>query len=69
MKQNLGWVDRLVRLALSVVLGTAFFTHAVPTILGIVFAVIALILLVTSVLGSCPLYSLLHITTRPRSHT
>jgi hypothetical protein len=63
MKHNIGLFDRVLRFALGIILGYSFFTHAVTGVLAIVFAVLALVLLTTSVLGFCPLYALLHIST------
>ena len=69
MKINMGWFDRVVRLALAVVLGITVFTNAITGVLAVVMSVIGLILLVTSILGFCPLYALLHISTgHGRSH-
>lgn len=75
MKQNMGLVDRVVRFFVvapaAIVLA---FVVGAGTVGGIVLFVVAAIMLVTSVTGYCPNYTLIGITTQhgvhrvPRSH-
>lgn len=60
---NEGSIDRVVRLALGVLLlGAAFvfFSGALQVVVG----ALGVIALATGALGVCPLYSLFHINTR-----
>lgn len=61
MKHNVGTADRIVRLILMV----AFiaFGIAVGGVLGIVLYVLAAVMLVTAIAGTCPLYAPLGINT------
>lgn len=55
MKRNVGTADRIVRLILMI----AFIALgiAVGGVLGIVFYVLAAVMLLTAVVGTCPLYA------------
>lgn len=61
--QNEGTLDRLIRLALGLGMGAIAFT-LLAGIWQIVAVVVAAILLVTAATGFCPLYALLHISTK-----
>lgn len=64
MKTNMGALDRILRTIIAVILFILYFTKIVAGTLGIIFIVIALIFLVTSLLGYCPLYSIIGISTK-----
>ncbi|WP_337867870.1 DUF2892 domain-containing protein [Meiothermus sp.] len=64
MKPNEGTTDRIIRLALAVV----FFLLAFAVAAGVwvyVAAGLGVVMLLTSVVGFCPLYALLGINTCP----
>ncbi len=67
MKRNMGIADRVIRVALAalvaVLVPLGLLTGAAAIVLGIVGA----IFLVTGIVGTCPLYLLLGISTRRRS--
>lgn len=63
MKKNMGTIDRIIRLALAVVIIVLYLTGKVPGVVGIILIVIALIFTITSIIGFCPLYTLLKIST------
>ena len=69
MEKNTGNVDRLVRgvvvAPLAIVLAAVV---GVGSVLGIVLLVVAAIMLLTAVLGVCPLYSVLGMSTRRHAH-
>lgn len=63
MKKNVGILDRVIRVAISgglLYLGLVVYGSST---LGIGLAIVSIIPLVTGLLGSCPLYSLLGIST------
>ncbi len=67
MKPNEGTVDRIIRLAIGLVLiwaGLWPLNGLQAVVGGIVVAVIGLILVITGITGYCALYSLLGISTR-----
>jgi hypothetical protein len=66
MKKNLGNLDKLIRFFLAVNLGLLFVTGVVNGVLGIVFIALAVILLLTSLAGTCPLYSVLGLSSKSK---
>jgi hypothetical protein len=65
MKQNIGVVDRIIRFVLSILLGILYFTKQVEGPLAVILLIVGCVLLLTSIIGTCPLYALLHIGTKP----
>ena len=63
--RNEGALDRAIRLAVGIVAGVGVFT-ILTGVWQIIGAVVAAILLVTAVVGFCPLYALLRLSTRRR---
>lgn len=63
MKKNMSSADSIIRLVISAILVTLFFTHVVSGTLGYVLLVVAGIFTLTSVIRFCPLYTLLGIST------
>ena len=64
MTRNMGIVDRSARLVAVVVITVLYFTGQIGGTLAIVLASVAILFLVTSVIGWCPLYVPLGISTR-----
>ena len=68
-ENNVGQVDRVIRVILGVVFAGLvyyFFTNntgITDVILYLVFAVLALIMFVTAIFGTCPIWSLLKFST------
>lgn len=63
MKKNMGTTDRWIRLFVAVILFTLYFTKTVTGTTGIVLLVIGGVFVLTSLVGLCPLYSVLGIKT------
>ncbi len=63
MKNNMGNTDRTIRLLVAAVIAILYFTNIVTGTLGYVLLAVAAIFLLTSFVGSCPLYSLFGINT------
>ena len=64
MKKNMGKVDRLIRFLLAIVVLILYLTGVISGVAAIVLGVLALIFLVTSFIGFCPLYLLFKWSTR-----
>ena len=64
MKKNIGQIDRIIRVALAVLVGILYFTGAISGTWAIILGILAVILLVTGLVGSCPLYMLLGTSTK-----
>lgn len=63
MKRNMSTADRSIRLIIAALLIILYLTNVLTGTLGIVFLVIAGVLMLTSFVGYCPLYTLLGIHT------
>lgn len=64
MNKNMGTVDRLIRTALAVVIAVLYFTNQLTGTAAIILGLIAIAFLLTSIVGFCPLYVPLRISTR-----
>jgi hypothetical protein len=58
MKLNTGSPDRIIRILIAVVIAVLYFTNVITGTLAIVLLVLAGIMLVTALVGFCPLYAL-----------
>ena len=58
MKKNMGNADRWIRLIVAAIFAMLWYQNIVTGTAGIILLVIAGIFAVTSIVGSCPLYSL-----------
>lgn len=65
MKQNIGSIDRSIRLLIAAALIILLFNNILTDVRGIAAMTAAIMLTVTSFIGVCPLYSALEITTNP----
>jgi hypothetical protein len=63
MKQNMGSIDKIVRVLAAVVIGVLYFTDQITGIAAIILGVFAVIFILTSVVGFCPLYLPLKLST------
>lgn len=63
MKKNMGALDRIIRTILAVVVIVLYFTKQISGIAAIILGIIALVFLLTSLIGFCPLYVPLKIST------
>ena len=69
MKQNIGGTDRIVRIVLAVLLTVGSWMAGFGSIGGIILLVLAVVMLVTSAVGFCPLYAPFGFTTKRRHAT
>lgn len=63
MKKNMGSLDRGIRLAIVVALAALYLGGLINGWIVAAAAVVGLIFLLTSAVGSCPLYSVVGIST------
>jgi hypothetical protein len=64
MKKNIGQIDRIIRVALAVLVGILYFTGVISGTWAIILGILAVVLLVTGLVGTCPLYMLLGTSTK-----
>ena len=63
MKKNMGTADKVIRILVAVVVLILYFTNVISGTLAVILLILAGILVVTSLLGTCPLYLLFGINT------
>ncbi|MFZ9028784.1 MAG: YgaP family membrane protein [Crocinitomicaceae bacterium] len=56
MKKNMGNMDKVIRVLIALVIGVLVFAEVLTGTLAIVLLVLAGIFVLTSVVGTCPLY-------------
>jgi hypothetical protein len=59
MKKNVGTIDKVIRILIAVVVVTLYFTNVISGTLGIILLAVSAILVVTSLVSICPIYSAL----------
>ena len=62
MKKNMGTIDRVIRILLVIVVAILYMKGVITGTLAIVLGIVAIIFLLTSLIGFCPLYVLLKIS-------
>ncbi|HPD56265.1 MAG TPA: DUF2892 domain-containing protein [Smithellaceae bacterium] len=67
MKKNMGTVDRVIRVLLAVVVLILYLTGNITGLAATILGVIAVIFVVTSIIGFCPLYVPFKISTIKKS--
>ena len=67
MKQNVGSTDKIIRILLAVVVAILYFTNQITGILAIILGMFAVIFLLTSLVGFCPLYAPFKLSTLKKS--
>jgi hypothetical protein len=68
MKKNMGITDKIIRLLIAVVMMSLYFTNVITGLLGIVFIVISVVFLLTSLISFCPLYAILGISSKQKEN-
>jgi hypothetical protein len=66
MKKNMGTVDRVLRLMAAIAVGVLYGLGYLSGTLAIVLGVVAIAFFLTSLIGSCPLYMPLGLSTLRR---
>jgi hypothetical protein len=64
MKQNMGTADRIIRLAIVVLIAVFYYLHIISGTLAIILGIVAIAFLLTSLIGWCPAYLPLGLSTR-----
>ena len=59
----MGSVDKILRTAIAVIVAILFFTGVISGLLGTILLVLAVVFLLTSLVGFCPLYTIFGIKT------
>ena len=64
MKKNMGTADRVLRTILAVVVAILYFAGQISGTAAVILGVLAVIFLLTSAVGFCPLYAPFGISTK-----
>jgi len=66
MKKNMGNADKIIRTILAIAIVILFFTKVISGTLGWVLLALAVVFLLTSLVGFCPLYVPFRINTHKK---
>lgn len=64
MKKNIGSPDKIVRILFAVVVAILYFADVISGTTALVLGVIGLVLFVTALVGTCPIYLALKLSTK-----
>jgi len=56
MKKNMGTLDRTIRVIVAVIIAVLYYTGVISGTLAIFLGIIALVFVLTSLVGICPAY-------------
>lgn len=62
MKINMSYSDRIIRILLALAIGISYYASLISGTLAVVLLILGGILALTSIIGFCPMYSLLGLT-------
>ena len=66
MKKNMGSTDKIIRIALAVLIAVLYFTNTISGTLALILGAFAIIFLITSFISFCPLYTPFGFSTRKK---
>lgn len=66
MKKNMGTVDKVIRVLVAVIVLVLYFTHVISGTLAVILLILAGVFIVTSLIGTCPLYLPFGLNTRKK---
>jgi len=64
MIKNMGTIDRVVRTVIALVIAVLYFTGQISGTVAMILGIIAVLFILTSVIGSCPGYLPFGLSTR-----
>jgi hypothetical protein len=66
MKKNMGTIDKVIRILVAVVVVVLFFTNIISGTLAYILLALSAVFVLTSLLGFCPLYLPLGLSTKKK---
>lgn len=66
MKKNMGRVDTWIRILIALVIIVLFYLNKLSSPWDIILLIVGIVMLLTSLLGYCPIYTPLKIDTRKK---
>ena len=67
MKKNMGTADRIIRTLIAIVVGVLYFTGQISGTVAIILGILAIVFLLTSLIGTCPLYLPVGLSTKKKT--
>jgi hypothetical protein len=67
MKQNMGTIDRVIRVILAILVLVLYLAGSISGTAAIILGIFAVIFFLTSLVGYCPLYVLINISTKKKT--
>jgi K+-transporting ATPase A subunit len=67
MKKNMGTIDRIIRIMLAIVVIILYITGSITGFAAIILGILAIVFIITSMIGFCPLYMPFKISTTGKS--
>ena len=67
MKKNMGTIDRVIRILLAIVVIILYITGSITGFAAIILGILAIVFIITSMIGFCPLYLPFKISTIGKS--
>lgn len=64
MTKNMGTIDRTLRIVIALAVAALYFTGYISGVLALVLGAFSVVFLLTSLVGSCPLYGPFGFNTR-----
>jgi hypothetical protein len=63
MKKNMGTIDRIIRIILAIMVVILYINGSITGTVAIILGIVAIVFIITSLIGFCPLYWPLKIST------
>lgn len=64
MQNNVGKTDKLIRTIVALIIAALYFTGTIQGTVAAVLGIIAIIFVVTSLVGTCPIYLILKLSSK-----
>lgn len=64
MQANIGRLDKLIRVTLAIIIAILYFSSLIDGVVAAVLGMVAIIFIASSMVGVCPLYWILRLSTR-----
>ncbi|GAB4449699.1 MAG: DUF2892 domain-containing protein [Bacteroidia bacterium] len=66
MKQNMGKLDRIIRIIVAIIFAALYFMGITKGAVGLILLILGIVFVLTSFLGFCPLYLPFNINTKEK---
>lgn len=66
LPQNVGSVDRIVRVVVALLIAVLYFTNVISGTVAIILGILAIVFILTSAVSFCPLYLPFGISTKKK---